>query len=273
MSDPAFRKEFKKDYEARWTPRVWQRDFHQAWITACPDASLVGKSVGQVADERRAHPVDVFLDLVVEHGTKFRWHTLIANHRPRERGWMMREPSALMGFADSGAHIRNMAFYSFPLRVLAQVIAAEKAGRPILPVEKAVRRLSAEIAEWLGVDAGHVRVGDRADVVVLAPDALDERLEAYHEAPMEGLDGLVRMVNRSDGAVDAVLVNGRVAFANGAFDPRFGREQGFGRFLAGGPPGLPMAPAATTPRANGKQDGRRRRDEAGADGAPLVGFA
>ena len=179
-----------------------------------PSASPSARSPTPAA----SHPVDCFLDLVVEHGKRFRWHTLIANHRPRERGWMMREPSALMGFADSGAHIRNMAFYSFPLRMLAQVRDAERAGRPILPVEKAVWRLTGELAEWLDVDAGHLRVGDRADLVVIDPEALDARLEAYHEAPMEGLDGLVRMVNRSDGTVRTVLVNGRVAFDGVAFD-------------------------------------------------------
>jgi N-acyl-D-aspartate/D-glutamate deacylase len=234
MKDPAYRRRFRKDYEARWTPRVWQRDFHQAWIDACPDATLVGKSVGQVADERGTHPADTFLDLVVEHGKRFRWHTLIANHRPGERGWMMREPSALMGFADSGAHIRNMAFYSFPLRMLAQVRDAERAGRPILPLEKAVWRLTGELAEWFDVDAGHLRVGDRADLVVIDPEALDARLDAYHEAPMEGLDGLVRMVNRSDGTVRTVLVNGRVAFEGGEVQPALGKERGFGQFLPAG---------------------------------------
>jgi N-acyl-D-aspartate/D-glutamate deacylase len=147
---------------------------------------------------------------------------------------MMREPSALVGFADSGAHIRNMAFYSFPLRMLRFVRDAERAGKPVMPIELAVRRLTGEIAEWLEVDAGHLRLGDRADLVVVDPGALDERLDAYHEAPMEGLDGLVRMVNRSDGVVSAVLVNGRVAFREGAFDATFGRERGYGQFLAAG---------------------------------------
>jgi N-acyl-D-glutamate deacylase len=234
MRDPDYRRKFRKDYEARFTPRVWQRDFHQAMIDACPDASLVGKSVGQVADERGHHPADTFLDLVAEHGSKLRWHTLIANHRASERAWMMREPSALMGFADSGAHIRNMAFYSFPLRMLAQVRDAERAGTPILPLEKAIHRLTGEIADWLGVDAGHLRVGDRADLAIIDPTALDGRLDAYHEAPMEGLDGLVRMVNRSDGAVRAVMVNGQLAFEDGAFARALGRERGFGQFLPAG---------------------------------------
>jgi N-acyl-D-aspartate/D-glutamate deacylase len=249
MRDPEYRRRFRKDYEARFTPRVWQRDFHQALIAACPDASIVGKSIGQVADERGHHPADTFLDLVAEHGSRFRWHTLIANHRPRERAWMMREPSALMGFADSGAHIRNMAFYSFPLRMLAQVREAERAGAPILPVEKAIWRLTGEIADWLGVDAGKLRIGDRADLVVIDPEALDARLEAYHEAPMEGLDGLVRMVNRSDGVVRSVLVNGRIAFRDGAFDAELGRARGFGQFLPAGEKVTAGSPAREVPRA------------------------
>lgn len=234
MKDQAYRRRFRRDYEARWTPRVWQRDFHDAQIVACPDASLVGKSFGEVADARGVHPVDAFLDLVVEHGKAIRWRTLIANHRPREIDFMMKEPTALIGFADSGAHIRNMAFYSFPLRMLRRVHEAAREGRRTLPLEKAVWRLTGEIADWMNVDAGHLRIGDRADVVVVDPDGLDARLDAYHEAPMEGLDGLVRMVNRSDGAVSAVLVNGRVAFEQGRVASGVGTETGFGQYLAAG---------------------------------------
>ena len=68
MQDEAYRRRFRKDYEKRYSPRVWQRDFHDAQIVACPDASLVGRSFGEVADARGVHPVDAYLDLVVEHG-------------------------------------------------------------------------------------------------------------------------------------------------------------------------------------------------------------
>ncbi len=119
-----------------------------------------------------------------------------------------------------------------------------------MPVEKAVWRLTGEIADWLDVDAGHLRLGDRADLVVLDPEALDERLAEYHEAPMEGLGALVRMVNRSEGTVRAVLVNGRMAFDGGAFDPSLGRERGFGQFLpAGGRPTATGAAAVAMSRA------------------------
>jgi N-acyl-D-aspartate/D-glutamate deacylase len=190
--------------------------------------------------------VDVFLDLVVQYGKKVRWRTLIANHRPAEIARMISEPAALIGFADSGAHIRNMAFYSFPLRMLKLVRDAELRGAPFMPIERAVHRLTGEIGAWLGIDAGFLREGDRADLVVVDPSALDARLDAYHVAPMDGLGGLVRMVNRSDGVVDAVLVNGRVAFSGGALDARVGTRGGFGRFLSGGSAISPAAVRGTS---------------------------
>jgi N-acyl-D-aspartate/D-glutamate deacylase len=123
-----------------------------------------------------------------------------------------------------------MAFYNFPLRFLKLIHDAERAGRTVMPLEKAVWRVTGELAEFLGVDAGYLRLGDRADVVVVDPEALDERLEEYHEAEMEGF-GLRRMVNRSDGAVAEVLVNGRRVLQGSEVDPRVGSELGYGSFL------------------------------------------
>src|SRR5262249_39770115 len=82
LRDEAYRRRFRRDVERRFAPKAWNRDFYEAHVIACPDGSAVGKSFGQIADERGIHPVDAYLDLVVEHGTRLRWKTLIANHRP-----------------------------------------------------------------------------------------------------------------------------------------------------------------------------------------------
>lgn len=234
MQDEAYRRSFRRDYDARFTARVWQRNFDEAFIVACPDAAVVGRSFGAIARERGLHAVDAFLDLVVAHGRDLRWRTTLANDRPRQMAQLVNEPAALIGFADSGAHIRNMAFYSYPLRLLRFVRDGAAAGTPVMPIEKAIWRLTGELADWLGIAAGKLAVGTRADVVVIDPAALDARLDAYHEAPMEGFGTLSRMVNRSDGAVDAVLINGRPAFARGAVDPALGHATGYGTFLAAG---------------------------------------
>jgi N-acyl-D-aspartate/D-glutamate deacylase len=220
MADEAYRRQFRRDYEKKFTARVWQRNFDDAFIVACPEERFVGRSFGGIAKTRGIHPVDAFLDLVVEHGRALRWRTTIANDRPDVIAQLIREPAALIGFADSGAHIRNMAFYSFPLRMLRYVRDTKT-----MSIEQAIWRLTGELADWLGIDAGHLKIGGRADLVVVDPTALDARLDAYHEARMEGFGNLTRMVNRSDGAVDAVLVNGHVAF-DGAFT-----DIGHGTFL------------------------------------------
>ena len=52
----------------KFGPRVWHRDFYDATIVALPEPALVGKSFGAIADARGIHPVDAFLDLVVQFG-------------------------------------------------------------------------------------------------------------------------------------------------------------------------------------------------------------
>jgi N-acyl-D-aspartate/D-glutamate deacylase len=177
------------------------------------------------------HPVDAFLDLVVEYGTDLRWKTTIANHRPEKLAELASHPSVHVSFADSGAHVRNMAFYNFALYYLRMVKQSHEAGDPIMPLEKAVWKLTGELGDWYGLDAGHLRVGDRADVVIVNPDGLDESLDEYHEAPMEMLGGLQRMVRRNDAAVNATLIGGRVVYEEGEFVEGFGEDCRYGSFL------------------------------------------
>lgn len=231
--DPEYRRRFRQDVDKRFGPRVWHRDFDDAWIVDCPDASLAGQSVGELARARGMHPGDLFLDLLVEHGPRLRWRTLIANHRPRVVEKLVAEPSTLIGFADSGAHIRNMAFYNFSVRLLKLVRDAELRGTPVMPLEQAVWRLTGELGAWFGIDAGTLALDRRADVVIVDPQRLDASLEAYHEADMEGFDGLQRMVNRGD-AVQATLINGQIAYRNGEFADDLGQARGYGQFLRAG---------------------------------------
>ena len=231
LRDEAYRRAFRKDYENKWGPRVWHRDFFDAEIVACPDETVIGKSFGQVGVERGGvHPVDAFLDLVVEYGTAMRWRTTISNHRPEILKKIAVEPGVQLGFSDAGAHLRNMAFYNMGLRMLRSVHDAERAGKPFMTIEHAVHRLTGELADWYGIDAGHLRIGDRADLVVLDPDHLDASLDAYHEHPVAQFGNLSRMVNRNDAAVAAVLIAGRTVVEAGEPTPVLGTER-TGSFL------------------------------------------
>ena len=230
LRDELYRRQFRKDYESRFGVRVWQRDFHDAEIVDCPDATVVSRSFGQVGLDRGVHPVDAFLDLVCEHGRALRWRTTISNHRPEVLKKLAREPGIQLGFSDAGAHLRNMAFYNMGLRLLKHVRDAENAGKPFMTLEHAVHRLTGELADWYRLDAGHLRVGDRADIVIIDPERLDASVAAYAEAEVDCYGGLSRMVNRNDDTVDAVLVGGRAVFLNGRPTDILGTQR-TGRFL------------------------------------------
>jgi len=233
LQSAEWRRRFRRQWRNKLAGRAYHRDLDEATIVDAPDPALVGRSFAEVARQRGRDPIDTFLDLQAEHGNNLRWYTVVGNHRPQELEWIMSHPAVLVGFSDAGAHLRNMGYYNFPLRMLKRVRDAELAGRPFMTVARAVHRLSGEIADHLGVDAGHLRPGARADVVVVDPEGLTDEVEQIHEAPMGGFDGLRRLVRRNDRAVRAVLVNGRLAWADGEPGTGLGSERGFGAVVRG----------------------------------------
>ncbi|MFC9552603.1 amidohydrolase family protein [Rhodococcus sp. NPDC056960] len=233
LQDESYRRRFRKDYDNKFSPRIWHRNFYDAVIVGCPDETLIGRTFGAVGDLRGVHPVDAYLDLVVQYGTDLRWRTTIANHRPKFAKKLAASSGVQMGFGDAGAHLRNMAFYNYPIRLLKKVKDAQFDRKPFLTVERAVHRLTGELADWYGIDAGHLREGDRADLVVVDPAGLDATVDGLFEAEVPEYGGLRRMVNRSDGAAVATVINGRLVYRDGEFTGGFGAGR-TGRFLRAG---------------------------------------
>lgn len=221
---PSYRSWFRSQWTSRFAPKVFHRDFKQSQVVSCPDASLVGRSFHDIAASRGADVVEVFLDLCAEHGDALRWRTVIGNDRPHAVKAILAHPDTAPGFSDAGAHLRNMAFYNFPLVMLR---LAARDG--FMPVEQAVHQLTGGIADWYGLDAGHLAVGSRADLAVIDPARLDESLDGIHEGTMPEFGGWMRLVRRNPEAVPYVLVNGRVAAERGEL-----RDVGHGRFLGVG---------------------------------------
>ncbi|PXW35094.1 UNVERIFIED_CONTAM: N-acyl-D-aspartate/D-glutamate deacylase [Williamsia faeni] len=235
LKDPEYRRWFREDFEKKFSSRIWHRDFDDAEITECPDESVVGKTVEQVARERGIQSTDLFLDLVVEYGTAFRWRTVITNDRPDIADWLINQNGVTIGFSDAGAHLRNMAFYNYGIRLLQRVKEAQGGARtPFLTVEAAVHKLTGELGEFYNLDAGFLRVGDRADLVVVDPDGLNDQTKEYAEASMSEFGDIKRMVNRNDEAVSAVVVSGEYLYGRGQFAPGFGTTTRSGQFLRAG---------------------------------------
>src|ERR1700728_4758930 len=240
LADKEYRRRFRRQFDRiKLGPSLWHRDFHDAVIVECPDKTLIGKSFGAIADERGLHPLDAFLDVLVENGERnVRWTTIVANHRPKLLNALANESSVHMGFSDAGAHLRNMAFYNFGIKMLKRTRDAAQAGAPFMSAQRAVHRLTGELAEWFGIDAGTLREGDRADFAVIDPAGLNDAVEGYYEEAVPFYGGLRRMVNRNDDAVVATGVGGVVvcggSHSKGQFRDGYGQTVKSGRYLRAG---------------------------------------
>jgi N-acyl-D-aspartate/D-glutamate deacylase len=233
MTEAGWRERFRSQWTNKFRGRVYHRDLSEARIVGAPDTALVGRTFAEVAGERGEDPLDCFMDLIATYGTDLRWHTVIGNDRIRELEWIAKHPQVLIGFSDAGAHLRNMGFYNFALHLLRLARDADRRGRSFLSPGQAIHRVTGELADYLGIDAGHLREGSRADVVVVDPSGLDTALDELHEVPMPGFPGLDRLVRRNDDAVRAVLINGRLAWDGHEAAPDLGKTSGYGQLLRG----------------------------------------
>jgi len=148
--------------------------------------------------------VDFYLWCLCEYDLQFRWWIDIANSRPDVVKQMLFDENTLPGFNDSGAHITNMAFYDGNLTTL-KIAQAESLQK----VAVAVKRLTKDPSEFFGVDVGEIKMGSQADIVLINPEQLQkyETNDHRHFIHIPHYNSKC-MVNRSDGVVEQVYING-----------------------------------------------------------------
>ena len=232
LLDKQYRSTFRKQWRARFMPRVFHRKLKDTHIVQCPDKALEGQSFAEVARSRGEDEIDCFFDLIRTYGNELRWYTVVGNDRPKELNWIVRHPDCHIGFSDAGAHLKNMAHYNFGLRLLKFVQEQAAQGRRTLTVGQAVRKVTKDLADWyLLKDIGSIEPGKRADLVLVQPSALDHRLDDMEEAGMPAMSEFKRLVRRNDEAVPLVMINGRIAWQEGRFSSDLGRRQNYGTVL------------------------------------------
>ncbi|WP_278958476.1 N-acyl-D-amino-acid deacylase family protein [Aquipseudomonas alcaligenes] len=223
--DSDWRRQLRREWLSRFGAS-FHKDLARMQIVGCPDAALVGQSFADVALRRGQAAVDTFIDLISEYDEHIRWHSVIANDRPAEMRRYLQHPYIQLGFSDAGAHNRNLAFQNSHLWFLRDCLLHSDA----LPIEKAVWRITGELADWFGLDAGYLQEGRVADVLVLDPHALNTDLSGPQETTDPRFDGSMRMVTRSGRAVQQVIVGGQRVLDQGRPHPEF-EQRRFGRLL------------------------------------------
>jgi len=231
IKNQEFRDNFKKEIKNKFAPKVWHKDLSKTTIIACPDESMIGKNFYQLAEEKRMHPVDLFLDTIIQYDKQIRWTTTIANDRPNKYKRLYNFPYNLISFSDAGAHLNNMAFYNFPLKMMKIVQESIEKGQPIMTMEQCVWRLTKEQGDWFHIDCGHLAVGKLADLVLINPKNFHNITEDVEIGIIKEFGNHERLVNRNKGVVSRVMVGGKTIFENDEFVEGYGSTNKYGRFL------------------------------------------
>lgn len=211
MKDPAIRARIRREMV---TPTdKWENFF----TGAGPDGTLLvgfknetlkpltGKTLSEVARMRGTTPEDTAMDLVIEDGSRVDavYFLMTEDNLKRQLAlpWVSFGSDA-GSMAPEGPFLRSnphpRAYGNFS-RWLGRYVRDEK----VVPLEEAVRRLSALPAENLGLkDRGRIAGGMVADIVVFDPAKIQDH--ATFEKPHQYATGMVH-----------VLVNGVPVLANG----------------------------------------------------------
>ena len=245
LADTDYRREFRREFDRKKLgPTLWHRDFHDAVIVECPDESLIGKSFGTIADERGLHPLDAFLDVLVDNGERnVRWTTTVANHRQAPARRARDRADGPHGLLGRGRPPTQHGLLQ--LRIATAQACQRRASTRAVPSSPSSMRCTDSPPRSPTGSASmraRLRRGDRADFVVIDPAGLDDTVDGYHEASVPFYGGLSRMVNRNDAAVVATAVNGEVVYRSGEFRSGYGQSTRTGRFL--------RASGATRPTAD-----------------------
>ena len=230
FTNPEFRKQFVKEWNHK-AASVFPKALKEMWVVNSPVTAHIGKNFAQIAEEANVEPVEHFMNLLAEHDTKIRWKCETSNHRESVRMELLNSEHCFPGFNDSGAHNLNMAFHDGALHLLKQAVRNPE----IMSIEKAVHRLTKEPANFLGIDAGDISVGKRADLIIVDPtlfesDLNTDPIEDYHPQ----FDGSYRLVKRSGKVVQHVFINGNEAYTNNGevkFHEDLGKKKIFGQLL------------------------------------------
>ena len=194
----------------RWRGETLQQIYERLVRFQGGDPVVVRSAEERAEFERAPRPIgddaQFLLHLLRTYDRELVWWTISANADPRGVAKRLWDPLVLPGFSDAGAHLVNMAFFDANLRALKIAQAEDDIENRVAHM---VHRLTQEPANFFGIDAGTIEVGDRADLVLIDPVALaawdpEATVERIHRHVLSA----EQLVNRPPGVVAGTWVAG-----------------------------------------------------------------
>jgi N-acyl-D-aspartate/D-glutamate deacylase len=166
------------------------------------------RSLPALARAKGIAPLQLMLDLLVEHDGRCFFMVPFANPELDAAAAMLKHPLSTIGLGDSGAHTTQTCDASYATFCLAYWVRE----RRLMPIEQMVHKLTAQLAALWGIrDRGVLRPGAYADLNVIDFDRLDLHLPEVHRNLPAGAAALSQ---RASGYL-ATVVNGQVLMRDG----------------------------------------------------------
>jgi N-acyl-D-amino-acid deacylase len=187
----------------------WDR-LHVTRVETEQNKQFLNKSLQEIAAELHKDPLDVLLDLAVEEKTALGVTVSIINSDPEAVGKLLTLPNVLVGLSDAGAHVDQHCEAGVPTYILHEWVHK----RQVLTLEEGVRRITSELADFLGLRTkGRVAQGMDADLVLFDPATV----KPYPSEWVNDLPGgKPRLIERAEG-IAYTLVNGEILFAHNQY--------------------------------------------------------
>lgn len=178
------------------------------WLLIMDSIRGPHRTVAEVARERGKDPVEVIIDVALEHHLKVFFRQPLFNENQDHVLAMMRHPRSVVTFSDSGAHVSQIMDSSLQTHLLSHWVRDQQA----LTLEEGIRMLTLEPGTaWGFHDRGLLRVGFAADVLVFDPETIEPLMpEVRHDLPA----GARRLVQKAKG-ISTTIVNGQVLMRDG----------------------------------------------------------
>ncbi|TAE61939.1 MAG: D-aminoacylase [Nostocales cyanobacterium] len=216
--------DFRNQFIKEWNDKkslAFHRKLELMEVVECPEKSWEGLSFTEIAKRQKQEPLEFFIQALQKYDTDLRWVATGANDRLKPRLEMMKHPHIFPGFTDAGAHVRNLGYYDGAISLLKQAIATN-----FLSPEVAIHRVTGEPAAWFRLNTGVLKVGAKADLLLIDPLGLEQPLSPQVQISDPVLDGEMRMVKRgSEEIIKGVFINGVKVVNNGEVSDVLGREK------------------------------------------------
>ena len=204
LSDPSFRDAFRQTLSAPESHHVFKGRWDWVPIAVAgteKNAHLAGRTIADIAAERGADPLDVFLDLGLEEDFKTKYTLYVLNMDDEGVAPLLESDGTLISLSDAGAHNAMLCDAGYAMYLYGHWVREKQ----LFDLPTAIRKVTHDAANAYGIEGrGQLTPGAWADMVLFDPDTIDiTPMEAHFDLPAGG----ERLLRRAPGLA-GTWVNG-----------------------------------------------------------------